>query len=84
MLVVSVKQEEEIDGLRESGMIFKRLIGLSEHHVQKVRGIAEVMLGIHERQSHFLAVGHGREGADLRDKEGCSIVKVFKILLPVV
>ena len=70
LLVVGVKEEDQVQRPHHFGLQFVILIGIGKHHVEEIGGVFVVGLGIDEGQPAGFAVGKGGDGADLGNEAG--------------
>jgi hypothetical protein len=66
LLVIGVQREEHVERLLDGGVRPVLRLRHLEHHVQEVAGVAQVVVGIDDRQTPAVAVRVGRERRDLR------------------
>ena len=80
LLVVAVEDEDQVQGVLHFAGDHVLLVRQREHHVQEVDAVAEVRVGIVERQALRTAVGEGGDGADLADQPRGRLFQRFFVL----
>ena len=80
LLVVGVEDEDQVQRVLDLRRDDVLLVGQREHHVQEVGAVAEVRVGIDERQPLRAAVGEGGDGADLADQPGGRLLQRLLVL----
>jgi hypothetical protein len=66
--VVGVEDEQDVECALQAGIRFVPRLVHVEHHREEVARVAEVVVRIHVRQPHVVAVGEGGEGGHLGDQ----------------
>ena len=68
LLVIGVQQENQIQRLDHFRLQLVILVRQREHHVQEIRRVLVVRLGINDRQPARFAIGKRRDRAHLRNQ----------------
>ena len=68
LLVVGVQDEDQVQRVLHFPRHDVLAVGDREHHVQEIGAVAQVGIGIGERQAQRAAVGEGGDRADLADQ----------------
>ena len=68
LLVVGVQDEEDVESAFERGIRAVFQLGGAEQHVQKIAGVAQIVIGIHERHAQAVPVGERGERRHLADQ----------------
>ena len=74
LLVVGVEDEQHVERLGDDRILVRILLVRAEHHVQEVRGEAEVVVGIHERHADGEPVATRGQRRHLGDQPGDLLV----------
>ncbi len=80
MLVVGVEDEHQIQGVLDLPGDDVLLVGEGEHHMEEVRAVAQMRIGVDEGQAPRPPIGERRDGADLADEPGRRFDEGFRIL----
>ena len=75
LLVIGVKDEDQVQGVLDLRRHNVLLIGDGEHHVEEVRAIPQVRVGVNKRQPLRAAVRKRRDRADLADQSRGSLLQ---------
>ena len=80
--MISVKQEDEIQRFHHDRFQFVILIRIGEEHVQEVRSVIVLRLGVNIGHSMGFAVGKGGNGTHLRNEARGLLVELFAVGQP--
>lgn len=80
MLVIGMKQENQIEGAND--LRLQLIVGVrhGEHHLQKVRRVFVLRFGLNKGQPTRFAIGERGDRANLRKNKGSCFVKVLGLL----
>ena len=79
LFVVGVEHEDQVQRLIHLGRGDVLRIGHGEHHVEEVRDVAELGVGVDVGHAHRAAVGIGGDRADLADELDGLLVELFVV-----
>ena len=75
-----VQDQDPVQRLGQHGIGRVGIARRTEHHVQKVRRIVEIVARVHKGLADGVLVGHGHDGRHLGDQADCRDQPVFRVV----